>query len=266
MEDEGQLKLYFGIITVMIAFVIITGGFILVMIRYQKRLMLKQQELLKLDAQHKQELLLSSIRSAEEQRMRIAREVHDEIGSIFSTLSLSVNRMDLDDPQQAAHVDTSRSLIQSGIDSVRRISHAIVPFELELLGLEQTLENHFETIRRLSGIDITFENTADIDRLDKEASLAVYRIIQELCANCIKHAAASSMTVKIFEDGSSIHIEYCDDGCGICADQSSGKKGIGLRNIESRVLLLNGHCEFITAAGSGFACNLVIPVLNNTIV
>lgn len=263
MENESEVRSYFGIITVMLAFVIITGGFILVMIRYQRRLLLKQQELLKLDAQHKQELLLSSIRSAEEQRMRIAREVHDEIGSIFSTLSLSVNRLSIADNRQAADIDVTMGLIQSGINSVRRISHAIVPFELELLGLEQTLENHFETLRSLTGITIEFENTAGIDKLSHEASLAVYRILQELCANCLKHAEASSMSIKMFEEGSSIHIVYRDNGCGISEPGRANGKGIGLRNIESRVLLLNGASEFISTPGSGFGCSLVIPIQNN---
>jgi two-component system NarL family sensor kinase len=264
LEIESEVRFWFGIITVMLAFVLITGGFILIMIRYQKRLLLKQQELLKLDAQHKQELLLSSIRSAEEQRLRIAREVHDEIGSIFSTLSLSVNRLSAGDAQQAAHIDTSRGLIQSGINSVRRISHAIVPFELELLGLEQTLENHFETLRSLSGIGIGFENAADIDKLGHEASLAVYRIVQELCANCLKHAGATAMSVKIFEYPGSLHIVYTDNGCGFSKAASANGKGIGLRNIESRVLLLNGSSEFVCTSGSGFSCSLVIPLPHNT--
>lgn len=263
MENESEIRSYFGIITVMLAFVIITGGFIIVMIRYQKRLLHKQQELLKLDAQHKQELLLSSIRSAEEQRMRIAREVHDEIGSIFSTLSLSINCLAAGDPQQVAHIETSRSLIQSGINSVRRISHAMVPMELELLGLEQTLENHFETLRSLTAITIGFENTAGIDKLSHEASLAVYRILQELCANCIKHAEATTMSVKIFEDDRSIHIVYSDNGRGISEAGRANGKGIGLRNIESRVLLLNGISEYISTPGSGFCCSLVIPIQNN---
>lgn len=120
MESESQVKFYFGIIAVMLAFVIITGGFILAVIRYQKRLYFKQQELLRLDAQHKKELLLSSIESAEAERMQLAKDIHDEVGSIFSTLSLSINQINCDDPKQQSHLSTSKNLIQSGIDRDRK--------------------------------------------------------------------------------------------------------------------------------------------------
>lgn len=256
------MKLYFGIVAAMIAFVIITGGFILVMMRYQKRLLMKHQELLKKDAEHKQELLLSNIRSAEEQRMQIARDVHDEIGSIFSTLSLSVNRLNAQEPQQVQHIETSRSLIQSGINSVRRISHAIVPMELELLGLEQTLENHFTTIRSLSGIGITFDAAAPIDQLRPEAALAMYRIVQELCSNCMKHAEATELTLSVSTESQSIRMLYSDNGKGCSMKERTGY-GIGLSNIESRALLLNGTVQFISAPGDGFWCSIVIPLHNN---
>lgn len=263
MENENEVKFYFGIITAMVAFVIITGGFILVMIRYQRKLLFKQRELMRLDAEHKQELLLSNIRSAEEQRKQIARDVHDEIGSIFSTLSLSVNRFSTGDPQQVAHIETSKSLIQSGINSVRRISHAIVPMELELLGLEQTLENHFETMRSLTGMVIVFDNSASIDRFREEAALAVYRIIQELCSNCVKHAGATELSVIISEDARGIRIAYKDNGRGSGTTERSAGKGIGLRNIESRVLLLNGTSAFVSEHGAGFGCDIMIPFHNN---
>jgi two-component system, NarL family, sensor kinase len=263
MESENQVKLYFGIITAMLAFVIITGGFIAMMVRYQKRLLLKQQQLLKLDSQYKRELLKISVESAEANRQQIARDVHDEIGSIFSTLAISVNRFNDGSMSDTEHIESTRSLIQLGIDSVRRISHAIVPFELELLGLEQTLEQHFDKIRPLSGINIDFENQAPLHQLNKGAALAIYRIVQELSSNCLKYAKAKNVDITITKVDQSILLKYQDDGKGAKLDGITNKTGIGLKNIESRVLLLDGLVQFISQPEQGFACEITIPLQNN---
>lgn len=265
MESENQVKFYFGIISVMLAFVIITGGFILAVMRYQKRLYIKQQELLRLDAEHKKELLLNSIESAEAERMALAKDIHDEIGSIFSTLSLSINRLDADNLQQGNHLATSKNLIQTGIDSVRRISHAIVPFELEILGLAQTIENYFHTLSAVSQIEIEFNNNAPLEKLTPGASLAIYRIIQELSSNCIKHAGAKKLLLDIHSAKDEIVLRYTDDGAGAVLAETMAKKGIGLRNIESRVLLMDGRVNFVSAPQQGFACSVTIPLINNSI-
>jgi two-component system, NarL family, sensor kinase len=264
MESENQVKFYFGIIAVMLAFVIITGGFILIIMRYQKRLYFKQQELLRLDAQHKKELLLSSIESAEAERLQLAKDIHDEIGSIFSTLSLSINQLANGTSLQTNHLETSKSLIQSGIDSVRRISRAIIPFELELLGLEQTIENFFDTLSAVSDIEIDFENTAPLDKLNTSATLALYRIVQELSSNCIKYAKAKNIRLHIQGDDEKITLSYTDDGVGTTLTGERVTKGIGLKNIESRTILMDGEVTMQSQPGQGFACTVTIPLKNNT--
>lgn len=263
MESENQIKFYFGIITVMLAFVIITGGFILAVLRYQKRLYFKQQELLRLDAQHKKELLQISIETAEAERMQIAKDVHDEIGSIFSTLSLSINQLNGADSSNAEHLQTGKYLIQSGIDSVRRISHNIVPFELELLGLEQTIENYFDRLTSVSGIEVDFENNAPLESLTPTATLALYRIVQELSSNCIKYAKAKTIRLHINTENNTLILTYKDDGVGT---ELVSSRGIGLKNIESRVIVMNGEVNFASAPGEGFACTVTIPLTNNTVV
>jgi signal transduction histidine kinase len=263
MESESQVKIYFGIITAMLAFVVITGGFIAMVIRYQKRLLLKQQQILKLDSQYKKELLQISVESAEDNRQQIAKDIHDEVGSIFSTLAISINRFSDGGLSADEHIENSRHLIQSGIDSVRRISHAIVPFELELFGLVHTLEQHFDTMQQLSGININFDNKASLDQLNNMSSLAVYRIMQELSSNCLKYAGANFVTVAFSETDQYILISYQDDGKGANMEAPNGNRGIGLKNIESRVLLLNGTVQFLSQPGNGFACNIRIPFLNN---
>lgn len=265
MESEIGIKLYFGIVSAILAFIIISVGFIIAVIRYQKRLLSKQQELLILDANHKKELLQSSIKSAEAERQQIAQDVHDEIGSIFSTLAISVNRFSDGNLSDKEHIENSRNLIQLGINNVRRISHAIVPFELELLGLEQTLENHFETLQKSAGINVSFESTSMLNQLNKEASLAIYRIVQELSSNCLKYANSDELVLRITEKDEQLIINYSDQGKGTDLNLKANRIGIGLKNIESRALLLNGMVEFKSSPGNGFQCTIQLPLTNNTI-
>jgi two-component system NarL family sensor kinase len=265
MESASLVKLYFGIITAILAFLIITVGFVIVVIRYQKRLLSKQQEILITDANHKKELLQSSVQSAETERQQIAKDVHDEIGSIFSTLAISVNRFSDGNLSDKEHIENSRNLIQMGINNVRRISHAIVPFELELLGLEQTLENHFETLQKSAGINVSFESTLILNQLNKEASSAIYRIVQELSSNCLKYANSNEIKLSIKEENGQLLIIYNDQGIGTDLNLKANKIGIGLKNIESRALLLNGLVEFKSSPGNGFQCQIHLPLTNNII-
>jgi two-component system, NarL family, sensor kinase len=264
METQQKIKFYFGIITAILAFLFIAGGFIVVFIRYQKRLLLKQRELLKLDAQHKQDLLMSNIESAEAERMRIAKDIHDEIGSIFSTLSLSVNQLKPGSTIEPAVLQKSNELIDMGINGVRRIAHSIIPFELELFGLSHALENHFNTLTAVSAIDINFTHTEDLDMLKPVAALAIYRIVQELSSNCIKYAKANTISISIQKEDDTICLTYKDDGTGVDMERLTAHKGIGLKNIESRVIVLNGTVTFISAPGKGFTCSIIIPATQNT--
>lgn len=264
METQQKIKFYFGIIAAILAFLIIAGGFILVFIRYQKRLLLKQQELLKIDAQHKSDLLLSNIESAEAERMRIAKDIHDEIGSIFSTLSLSVNQLQPGGTIAPEVLQTSNELIEMGINGVRRIAHSIIPFELELFGLGHALENHFTKLATISPIEVNYTITDGVNTLKPAAALAIYRIVQELSSNCIKYANAKNIDLMLKKENGSILLTYKDDGQGVDMSGWVYKKGIGLKNIESRVIVLNGTVTFVSQPGQGFGCTIVIPATENT--
>lgn len=265
IETQQKIKFYFGIVAAILAFLIIAGGFVVVFIRYQKRLLRKQQELLRLDAQYKSDLLLTNIESAEAERMRIAKDIHDEIGSIFSTLSLSLNQLKPGSAIQPEVLHTSNQLIEMGINGVRRIAHSIIPFELELFGLNHALDNHFNTITAVSNIEISF-NGSGADTLKPAVALAVYRIVQELTSNSIKYAQAKNIAIGLRTEGGTIYLNYKDDGVGVDMEGMAAKKGIGLKNIESRVIVLDGTVTFASQPGQGFACTIVIPETKSTIV
>lgn len=237
----------------------IACGAILFFIRYQKNLLKKQEELFRMEAEHRRELLSSNIRSAEEERLRIARDVHDELGGIFSTLSLSLQQLNPETEKNKDTLQQSKQLIQTGINSVRRISHAIIPFELELLGLEQTLTNYTQAVSTASGMDIHFEFGNAPEEMDPMLSLAVYRIMQELLNNTIKYAGAGFVSIRCSSYENHFHLKYGDNGIGVDLSDKKIKRGIGIKNIESRVLALDGNVHFTSSPGQGFNCELSLP-------
>jgi two-component system NarL family sensor kinase len=259
LQNQQEIDFYYGIIITMAAFFLIACGAILFFIRYQKNLLKKQEELFRMEAEHRKELLSSNIQSAEEERLRIARDVHDELGGIFSTLSLSIQQLNPETEKNKDTLQQSKHLIQTGINSVRRISHAIIPFELELLGLNQTLINYTESVSTASGIDIHFEFGNVPEETNPVVSLATYRIIQELLNNTLKYAKASSIAIICNSYESHLHLQYTDNGVGVDLTDKKIKRGIGIKNIESRVLALDGNVHFISTPGQGFNCALSLP-------
>ncbi len=250
----------------MIAFALIAGGLILAFMRYQKNLLAKQGELHRLDIRYKKDLLKNSIQSAEDERIRIAKDIHDELGSIFSTLSLSINQISSENTSNTQHFQNCKSLVQTGIASVRRISHAIIPFEISILGLEQALENHFEVINSASVITMNLETNFNLEELSESAALAVYRIVQELSSNSIKYADAKKLLLTINRDvqTDTISFFYKDDGKGADPNSIRSKNGIGLKNIEGRAIAMDGEAVFESAPGAGFQCCITLPFIKNT--
>ena len=255
-----KVGMYFGVIIVMITFVVIAIGFFIAFANYQKRILLKQQEIHEVDIQHKKELISTNIQSAETERIRIAKDIHDEIGSIFSTLSLTINQIDKNDLNTSS-IQSAKKLVQTGINSVRRISHAIVPFELELLGLQETLENYYETIESASGIKTEIVFTGDDKLLTPDITLNIYRILQELISNSLKYSSAKKIntSINLTLNDNLMTMSYSDDGIGINLSDKKNHKGIGFKNIESRVIFLNGDFEINTSYKNGFKCTILIP-------
>jgi two-component system, NarL family, sensor kinase len=259
---SSKPDLYIRMIFVMVAFVVIAVGFVIAFIKYQKKIIAKQKELHALDSQHKQDLLTNTLHSGETERVRIAKELHDEVGSMLSTLSLSIGQIKIPQNTESKHIDNAKDLLQQSINSVRRISRGIAPYELELLGLHTTLKNHFASITSASEMKINYQNTFDLQQLNYQTALAIYRITQELTSNCIKYANATSIDFMIYEDVENrlLKINYKDNGIGLDMHTHQFSKGIGLKNIESRALSMNGSISFDSKVNEGFNCKMEMPI------
>ncbi|HMI77227.1 MAG TPA: ATP-binding protein, partial [Ferruginibacter sp.] len=151
-----------------------------------------------------------------------------------------------------------KPLIDNIITTVRNISHSLSPPGLALFGLENTLHELFDNFNAGGTLKLVFENELGekLDGLPGQTPLALYRIIQELLANTIKHADAKNVLIRCFTENDNYVITYLDDGKGIGANQ---KNGMGMQNIEARLRMIAGYSE-MPVTSKGFLFKIIIPV------
>ncbi len=240
---------------------VLASSVVLFYIRYQRRFIRQQADLQKAELEHKQQLLHSIIQSQEEERIRISKDLHDHVGSSLSGLRFLVSRITGADADTVKTIATdTKANIDRIIEDVRNISHSLSPAGLELWGFHEALEEYCDKTARASGIEIQVADKTGnaLKQLSFDVALSLFRVIQELINNTIKHAAAQHVSITITPEPGAILITYKDDGKGI--DLSNGKKqGIGMYNIESRLSMIHTTYSVASAIGKGYTFIAKIP-------
>lgn len=203
----------------------------------------------------------SMIDGQESERERIAQDLHDSLGGVLSTIKLRFDKLVHDQKIEEKEAYTKLyKLIDTACDEVRYISNDLKPGSLEKLGLIEAIKDMLNRYKLENGPEIIFQfyGFEEGGSIDSNVALNIYRIIQELVNNCIKHSKAKEIFVQIQKKGNTMTISVEDDGIGF--DNDSAIKGMGLENIRSRVNYLRG--EFIVESslgqGSMFLVNLPI--------
>jgi signal transduction histidine kinase len=210
---------------------------------YNRKLAAKQSEIDHLEAQFQRNLLDAEITTKEGEQKRIARELHDDIGS-----RLNAVRLILKQPYTDHQRITLDEQITSISKSVRKISNDLMPATLDAIGLKRSLRELLKNIGETGALN----TTNDLDALDKiqlsdQVNLSVYRVIQELLNNILKHAHASKVHLSAYRINDTAIIELIDDGKGFLptrADFSAEGKQMGLKNIASRLQYIHSTIHF----------------------
>jgi signal transduction histidine kinase len=232
---------------------------ILFFVKYQRRLLAQQEARLKAEAEYQRDLLKTTINSQEAERNRIAKELHDEIGAMLTTTKLYSGQInsDLKADALSAVTDKMNLLFDDMIQNTRRISQDLRPVILDKLGLIEGIESLTDTINESGIIEVGFSHGA-VEFTDKQKELNIYRIIQELLNNTLKHAAATEAQISLQEADEVCKLTYADNGKGIDHDKLKKKKGIGIKNIESRVSILAGNIQY-NPVKKGMQVEIEIP-------
>lgn len=205
------------------------------------------------EIEHQKELTLENIKGQEDERKRIAISVHDDIGNRLNILSLWLNNLEPENQEASKKVITSQ--ITELIDSTRNISHSLYPVNLEKLGLILYLQ---ELVTSLShNINLILNIDSKYEKKDIFTEVQIYRVIQEFTTNVLKHSDADEVIVYIRNHEKFLTIILSDNGQGF--DYQKASKGMGLKNIESRIVSVKGFYKWKNRIGFGSRLIINIP-------
>ena len=256
----SQIDIYILLFGGTLLMFLLAGMLLFFVSSYQKRLLRNKADVEKMKVRHQLDLFQSSIDAMEDERRRVSRDLHDEIGAALSVLRLQVGQMNIDqgfNPENTQNLIVgSKQLIDNTIENVRRISNDMLPSGLEEFGLKYAIEMLCDKVESASRLVINL-NINSLERLDNRFELSLYRILQELLNNTLKHANATEVNIDFITENQLLTIIYQDNGQGFDPDKLS-KKGLGLKNIESRVNMIEGKLEYMTDLERGMGIVLTV--------
>jgi len=194
----------------------------------------------------------------EKERNAIAQELHDNVNQILAGTNLFLSIAKRNPEKSLEQIETSMQSISAAIEENRKLAHELVTPDFETIKLEDLLHSLTDQMLKLPGID-THIHLGDFQesQLKDEQKLAIYRIAQEQCSNIVKYAQASMVNISLDITEGIFTMRIADNGRGM--EPVKVVNGIGLKNIKSRLTLLNGGAKIITAPGKGFALEVRMP-------
>lgn len=211
-------------------------------------------------------LLQAIIQAEESERKRFAKDLHDELGPILSTVKMSLStvlRREYDEVSRNILLNTDTA-IDEAIRSIRVISDNLSPHILENFGLSKAIRNFIHKINLTDTIQIDFTTNISEQRFDNDVEVVIYRVLCELLTNTIKHARAGTVEITIIVIGNQLHCTYQDDGIGFDFTDTARihESGMGISNILSRITSLDGQFNYVTEKGKGVTATFAIPIRN----
>jgi two-component system NarL family sensor kinase len=241
-----SLVLFFGTIGMLA----LTIGLIVFIIFHQRKVIRYQVKLQRMEQDQQKLLLNASIRLQEEERQRIAADLHDDAGPLLATarLYLNENLVNLDKTTQLQSIYNAKQIIDDTIQLIRNISHSLMPPTLKNFGLESAVNDLFQKISGSGSMNASSRFHDYRERLQAENELIIFRVIQELVNNILKHSNASFIHLTQNTSGNKFFIRLHHDGRGITQNDfnklNKSNVGLGLKNIQSRLKVLHGKIFF----------------------
>jgi len=268
MDKSEELTLSYLLFFGVVGMLILAGAIVLFLVVYQRRLLKQQSQMNEMKTDYQQKILELNIDAQEKERKRIANDLHDSIGSILSATRLYLNKIETTKKDEQTHFIKGKSinLLDSAITNIQSITRDLLPPSLDQFGLELAVTDLCKTVRDLNVLQVEFTSNLN-QRIEDKQELLLYRIIQELINNTLKHAEASKILIQFIYQNNKLKLIYSDDGKGFnpimkqYGEDRIITEGLGLQSIRTRVNLLNADIKYDTRQGMQVWIELDIEVV-----
>jgi two-component system sensor histidine kinase DegS len=222
------------------------------------------------DIQQRQLLGLKIIKAQEDERQRVARDIHDGPAQLMSNVVLKAEicerMIDVDLDKAREELKNLKKIVRESLQDVRKIIYNLRPMSLDDLGLVPTLQRYIMTFQEDTGISVSFKNRGASEDIKPVISLTVFRIVQEAINNIIKHAVAKNVSIDLEFREQSLKLLIFDDGLGFNMEKLKVRtddmsSGFGLLGMKERIELLGGDFNISSEQGKGTRLNIAIPFI-----
>jgi signal transduction histidine kinase len=232
---------------------------------YERKKQAYRFNLQRLEIENQKAMLEAVITAQENEKQYFAEELHDSIGQLLSAINMNLNNLsrlmtkDYEPPTQVDKIliDT-KSITQTSIREIRAISQKMMPVVLSDFGLQAAIADLCTKTSEGGKLEVLFDYRIQDLSLNRETEKALFRISQELVNNTVKYASAQKINIEIYQTDTHLIYKYSDNGIGFNPG-SSGKTGLGMKSIESRVNYLNGKLTLKSEKNSGMHVNIQLP-------
>jgi two-component system NarL family sensor kinase len=230
---------------------------------YKQKQKLQQLRISELETEKQLTATEAVLKGEEQERTRLAKDLHDGLGGLLSGVKFSLSNMKdnlIITPDNMAVFERSLDMIDTSIKELRRVAHNMMPEILTKFGLDEAVKEYCNTINSTKLLTIKYQSLGMENRLEKSSEIIIYRIVQELLNNIMKHAAATEVFVQIIREGNRLNVVVEDNGKGFDAGHPENNKGTGLTNVRSRVDYLKGQLDIHAEPGKGTLINIEFNV------
>lgn len=244
MED----RIFYTTILLCSLLAVIIIFFITSIIRYHRRYIHLQRE-----------RITAEIKLLENERKRIATDLHDSLGPLLSTVKLNISSVEVSDPRDKQVIGKSSKYIDEIISSMRQISYDLLPNTLERKGLLEAIREFTDHLGQ-SGLLTVHVYAMNHISSDPDRDIHIFRIVQEIIHNTLKHAEARRLDIGFSEDEKELLLLVHDNGKGFNVEQARDSRGLGLKSLEIRTDIMHGSINIRSNPGEGTHYYIRIPV------
>jgi two-component system, NarL family, sensor kinase len=270
LEQEGEIEQLRLKEKNVYNYILIAGVAILTIITllsyrtYKQKQRLQQQRIRELEKDRQLVVVDAILRGQEEERSRLAKDLHDGLGGLLSGVKYSLSNMKSNliiTPDNMAVFERSLDMLDSSIKELRRVAHNMMPEMLTKFGLDVALKEYCHSINITKLLTVTYQSLGMETRLEQSTEIIIYRIVQELLNNILKHAGASEVFVQLIREETRLSVVVEDNGKGFDANLPENKEGAGLINVRSRVDYLKGRLAIHAEPGKGTLINIEFSIM-----